>query len=324
MLRSTWRIFSIFATLVTGTVAAAGAETWPTRPVRIIESLPAGVARDNATRTLAQKLSVILRQRVFVENRPGAGGRIAASAAAKAAPDGYTFIMMGTAELAITRHLLVLPYDIERDFTPVSMVAEVPVALVVRPSLPVATLAELIAYAKAHPDELTYGSTGQGLFLHLNGALLASSAGIQIRHIPYLQGSPFTDLLGGHVDMVIDALQATYQNALAGKLRALAITGNHRARVMPSLPTFAEAGLPTYDVHGFYGLLAPKGTPDAITARLRAAISEAVKDPALQFQLGDPVGATIYASSSEEFAKRIQSESERWGAVIRANNIKIQ
>ena len=232
--------------------------------------------------------------------------------------------MMGTAELAIIRHLYALPYDIERDFTPVSMVAEVPVALVVRPSLAVNTLADFIAYAKAHPDELTYGSTGPGLFLHLNGALLASRAGIRLRHIPYLQGSPFTDLLGGHVDMVIDALQPTYENVKVGKLRALALTGNRRAKVLPDLPTFAEAGLPAYDVHGFYGLLAPRGTPDAIIKRLREAVAEAVKDPAVQFQLGEPVGASIYASSPDEFAKRIQSESARWGDVIRANDIKIQ
>ena len=317
------RILCVLAALAIWT-ATAQAESWPTRPVRIIESLPAGVARDNATRTLAQKLSAILGQRVFVENRPGAGGRTAGSAAAKAAPDGYTFIMMGTAELAITRHLYDLPYDIERDFIPVTMVAQVPVALVVRPSLPVASLAEFIAYAKAHPDELTYGSTGPGLFLHLTGALFASNAGIRLRHIPNLRGSPFTDLLGGHVDMVIDVLQPTYENVRAGMLRALAQTGKHHVAVLPDLPTFAEAGLPAYDVHGFYGLLAPKGTPDAILARLRDAIAEAVKDPAVRFQLGEPVGTLIYASSSEEFAKRIQSESDRWGDVIRANGIKVQ
>lgn len=303
---------------------AARAEPWPTGPVRIIESLPPGVARDGATRVLANKLSAILAQQVFVENHPGAAGRTAAGVAAKAAPDGYTFIMMGTAELAIIRHLYKLDYNIERDFEPVSLVASVPVALVVRPTLPVKTLGEFISYAKSHPDDLTYGSTGPGLFLHLNGALLAAKAGIKLRHVPYGKGSPFADLLGGHVDMVIDALQPTYQNILDGKLRGIALTGDHRAKLLPDLPTFAEAGLPGFDVHGFYGLLAPKGTPSAIISKLRDAIAEAVKDPNVQFQLGDPVGATTAASSPGEFAQRIRRESESWGEVIRVNKITVE
>jgi tripartite-type tricarboxylate transporter receptor subunit TctC len=300
------------------------AQQWPTGPIRILESLPAGVARDNATRILAQKLSTILGQQVLVENRPGAAGRTAGLAAAKAKPDGYTFIMMGTSELAIIRHLYKLDYDIDYDFEPVSMVAEVPVALVVRASLPVRTLAEFIAYAKTHRNQLTYGSTGPGLFLHLNGALFARDAGINLRHIPYLQGSPFTDLLGGHVDMVIDALQPTYENILAGKLRGLALSGGHRAKVLPDLPTFAEAGLPAYNVHGFYGLLAPRGTPAQIIKSLQEAVAQALKDPAVQFQLGDPVGATTAASTPAEFASRIRQESDRWGNVVHANNINLE
>ncbi len=303
---------------------SAAAENWPSGPVRIIESLPAGVARDNATRVLAQKLSELLGQQVFVENRPGAAGRTAAVVAAKAAPDGYTFIMMGTSELAIIPHLYHLAYDVDRDFELVSMVATVPVALVVRSSLPVNSLGEFVAYAKAHPGELTYGSTGPGLFLHLNGALLSDRAAVRLRHIPYLQGNPFTDLLGGHVDMVIDALQPTYENIRAGKLRGLALTGERRAPVLPDLPTFVEAGLPGFDVHGFYGLLAPKGTPQPIITRMQQVIAEALKDPAVQFQLGAPMGATTAASTPAEFAAEIRRERERWGAVIHANGVKIQ
>jgi tripartite-type tricarboxylate transporter receptor subunit TctC len=319
---------TIYSVLLGAFVAAAlpltvRAQKWPSAPVRIIESLPAGVARDNATRILSQKLTSILGQQFVVENRPGAAGRTAGAAAAKAAPDGATFIMMGTSELAIVRHLYALTYDIDRDFDPVTMVATVPVALVVRASLPVKTLVELIAYANAHPDELTYGSTGPGLFLHLNGALLSAKAGIKLRHIPYQQGNPFTDLLGGHVDMVIDALQPTYEKIKAGNLRGIAVTGDHRTKVLSDLPTFAEAGLPGFDVKGFYGLLAPKGTPPAIIARLHNAVAEALKDPEVQFQLGDPVGAVTAASTPEDFAKYIRQETDRWGEVIRANNIKL-
>jgi tripartite-type tricarboxylate transporter receptor subunit TctC len=313
----------VIAALVAQFSAARG-QDWPQRQVRILESLPAGVARDNVTRVVAQKLSTILGQQVLVENRPGAAGRTAGLAAAKSTPDGYTFIMMGTAELAIIRHLYSLPYDIDQDFEPVTLIATVPVAPVVRPSLPVKTLGEFIAYARSHPDQLTYGSTGPGLFLHLTGALLASTAHIGLRHIPYQQGNPFTDLLGEHIDMVIDALQPTYENIIAGKLRGLALTGEHRAKVLPDLPTFSEAGLADYNVQGFYGLLAPKGTPSAIIQRMQQAVAEAVKDPAVQFQLGDPVGATIVASSPAGFAAQIRQASERWGNVIRANDIKLQ
>jgi tripartite-type tricarboxylate transporter receptor subunit TctC len=298
-------------------------EDWPAKPIRIIESLPAGVARDNRTREVAEKLTGILHQQVIVENRPGAAGRIAGDAAAKAAGDGITFIMMGTAETSITRHLYQLPYDIDRDFVPVSMIERLAVVPVIKASLPAANLGEFIAYAKAHPGEVTYGSTGTGLFLHLNGLLLGKAAGIELRHIPYTQSSPFTDLLGGHIDTVVDVIAPTLPNVRAGRLRALAVTGEHRLKELPEVPTFAEAGLPSYNVYGFYGLLAPKGTPSPIVARMQNAIETVLADESLRAKWEGQGGHPI-ASSSAEFADRIARESARWGDVVRANRIKVE
>jgi tripartite-type tricarboxylate transporter receptor subunit TctC len=301
----------------------AQAQEWPAKPIRIIESLPPGVARDTVTRVIAEKLSAALPQRVFVENRPGGGGRIAGLAAAQAAPDGYTFLMVGIGEAAIIRHLYNLPYDIDRDFVAVSQILSVPVALVVRPLLPAKTVADLVAYARQHPDELTYGSTGAGLFLHLNGLLFAKSMGIALRHIPYVQGNPFSDLLGGHIDMVFDALIPTIENVKAGRLRALAITGEHRLSALPDLPTFAELGFASYNPYGIVGLLAPKATPNSIVVRMPKAISDVLQEPELR-RLWESQGNVLIGSTSIEFAARVRSESDRWREIIGANNIRVE
>jgi tripartite-type tricarboxylate transporter receptor subunit TctC len=179
----------------------------------------------------------------------------------------------------------------------------------------------LIEYAKAHPGKLTYGSTGNGLFLHLNGVLFAAITGTELRHIPYLQGSPFTDLLGGHIDMVVDALPPTMENIKAGRLRALALSSDRRVPGLPDVPTFAESGFPAFTVHGAYGLAAPKGTPEAIIARMQKAITQVVQDRALREQWESQGGMPI-ASSPAEFAARLRADDELWGRVIRENRIR--
>jgi tripartite-type tricarboxylate transporter receptor subunit TctC len=296
-----------------------GAQGWPAKSIRILESLPAGVARDNRTRMVAQKLSAILNQQVFVENRPGAGGRFAGLAAVQSPPDGYTFIMVGNTEV-IAKHVFDMPFDVIRDFEPISLIEVLPVALVVRPSLEVMSLSELVNYAKAHPGELTFGSTGTGQFLHLNGVLFSNITGTQLRHIPYLQGSPFADLLGGHIDMIIDALAPTIENIKAARLRALAVSSERRVPGLPEVRTFTESGWPSFDVHGAYGLAAPKGTPEIVIARMQAAISQVVQDPELR-QQWESQGGKPTASTPVEFATRLQNDSERWGRIIRENRI---
>jgi tripartite-type tricarboxylate transporter receptor subunit TctC len=294
---------------------------WPIRPVRIIETFPAGVARDNRTRVIADKLSAMLPHRVYVENRPGASGRIGLGIAAKSAPDGYTFAMIGPGDL-ISRHLFELPYDIERDFDAVSMVEILPVVAVARSSLPVGNIAELLRYANEHPGELKYGSPGVGSFHHMNGTLFASLTGTPLRHIPYGQGNPGTDLLAGHIDLVFDALPPWLENIRAGRLRALATTGENRSGVLPGVPTFRESGLAVYDVYALYGVVAPKGTPRSIIAKFQTALSKVVHEPNL-FGRWSEEGGNPVASTSAEFAARIHSESERWANVIRFNGIKV-
>jgi len=311
------------ASVMPGVWQFAQAQEWPAKPIKIIESFAAGVARDARTRVIAEKLTGILGQQVYVENRPGAAGRIAAQAAVSATPDGYTFNMMGATDF-MAKYLYNLSYDPERDLVPVSMIETLPAALIVRASLPAKSVAELISYAKDHPGELTYGSTGPGGWFHVNALLFSSITHINLRHIPYGQGSPVTDLLGDHIDMVFDAASAIYlENLKAGRLRTLAITGENRVSTLPDVPTFIESGVSAYDAFALYGMFAPKGTPESIILKMQHAILQMLQEPTLRrlwiSEGGNPVGST-----SAEFAARIRSVSERWRSVIRANNIKLE
>lgn len=310
------------ASVVPGVWQAARAEEWPTKPIRIIESFPAGVARDARTRVIAEKLSGVLGQQVYVENRPGAGGRIGLQAAVSAPPDGYTFNTFGANDI-LAKYLYNLPYEPERDLVPVTLIETLPIVVVVRASLPARSLGELISYAKEHPGEMTYGSTGAGSFFHLNALEFMNLTDVNLRHVPYGQGNLMGDLLGGHIDMVFDAVPAYLENLRAGKLRALALTGEKRATALPDVPTFIEIGIRGYDRFATFGLAAPKGTPEPIIAKMQKAVSQIVQEPALRRQWisegTNPVGST-----SAEFAAVLRSLSERWGKIVRANNLKIE
>jgi tripartite-type tricarboxylate transporter receptor subunit TctC len=203
------------------------------------------------------------------------------------------------------------------------MTEKVPVALVVRASLPAKSLAELISYANDHPDELTFGSTGAGLFFHVNALLFSKLAHVKLRHVPYAQENPANDLLGGHIDMVFDALPQWLGNIQASRLRALAVTGEHRVASLPDVPTFAESGLVTYDPEGWAGLLAPKGVPQPIIDKMQVAIAQVMREPAIQERFIRD-GAYPVGSTAGEFETHIRSESERWGEIIRENNLRIE
>jgi tripartite-type tricarboxylate transporter receptor subunit TctC len=312
----------VFASVAPGTGQMARAEGWPAKSIRLIESFPAGVARDARTRVIAERLSAALGQPVYVENRPGAGGRIGAQAAVNAPPDGYTFSMLGISDI-ISKHLYDLPYDVERDLVPVSMVETLPVVLIVSPSLPVKNLGELIGRAKSRPGEMTYGSSGAGSFFHVNALQFSNVTNTDLKHVPYGQGSLMSDLIGGHIDMVFDAVPVYLESLKAGKLRALALTGERRALAMPDVPTFAESGVPTYDPFALYGIAAPKGTPPAIITKMQEAVSQIMHEPNLHRQWlsegGNPVGST-----SAEFAARLRNESQRWSNIVRTNHLRVE
>jgi tripartite-type tricarboxylate transporter receptor subunit TctC len=296
---------------------------WPSKAIRIIEPFPPGFGRDPRSRQIAEKLTGIFGQQVYVENRPGAAGRIAGQAVVSAAPDGYTFNMMGTTDL-LTKYLYRLSYDLERDLVPVSMIQTVPGVILVRPSLPAKTLMEFIGLAKAHPGELTYGTTGPGSWLHVSALLFSGITGTSFRHVPYGQGSPITDIMGGHIDILFDALNPQYiENVKGQNFRILAVTGRNRVIAFPDVPTFTESGVPEYDSSAITGMFAPKGTSEPIIVKMQTAISQMLQDEALRRQWiaegGEPIGST-----PAEFRARIRSESERWGKIIRVNNIKVE
>jgi tripartite-type tricarboxylate transporter receptor subunit TctC len=231
--------------------------------------------------------------------------------------------MMGTTDI-LTKHLYKLSYDMERDLVPVTMIKTAPAGLIVRPSLAVKSIRELIGHAREHPGEMTYGSTGAGGFLHVNALLFSSITSTKFGHVPYANGSPVTDVLGGHIDLIFDGIGPAYlENIRAGKLHALAVTGEQRVGTLPDVPTFIESGVPAYDPYILYGMFAPKGAPEAAILKMQSAISQILQEPALRRRWANE-GGTPVGSTSADFAARIHSESARWGKVIRANNITLE
>jgi tripartite-type tricarboxylate transporter receptor subunit TctC len=290
--------------------------------VRFIVPSAAGGGTDIIARAVSLKLSEALGQQFVVDNRPGAGQMIGIELAAKAPPDGHT-ILMAASTLAINPVMYKkVPYDPLRDFAPVTQAASLPNVLVVHPSLPVNSLAELIAYAKARPGELNFASAGIGTSPQMSIELLKSMAGIDMVHIPYKGTAPgVVDLLAGQVKVMAPNVLTALPHIKSGKLRALAVTSGKRSRALPEIPTVAEAGLPGYDSTQWYGVLAPAGTPREIVARLHGEIVRALRDPEVGKRL-EADGAEAVGSSPEEFSAFIRSETEKWAKVARAAGIK--
>jgi tripartite-type tricarboxylate transporter receptor subunit TctC len=270
----------LFAVLLLAVSQPAFADTYPSKPVRMIVGLAPGGATDIMARTLAPALSEELGQPVVVDNRPGAAGSIGASIAAKSPPDGYTLFL---ASSSFTSNAVLEKngaYDPLRDFEPISNIASAPFLLVVRSTLPVSSVQELIAYAKAHPGKLNYASSGIGSTAHLSGELLKRAAGIDMTHIVYRGAGPaLADVLGGQVDLMFASMVSSLHHAKSGKLKALAVTSAHRSRVVPEFPTVAEAGVPSFEMVGYFGLLAPAHTPASIVETVHAAVSRAIQRP---------------------------------------------
>jgi tripartite-type tricarboxylate transporter receptor subunit TctC len=305
-------------------LAAAQAPDYPTKSVRIVVPFPPGGTTDILARSVAQKLSEAWGQQVIVDNRPGAGGNIGSDLVAKAPPDGYTLLMGTVGTHAINPSLYAkMPYDHVRDFTPVVLVAGVPNVLVVNPGLPVHSVQELIAYAKANPGKLNFASSGNGTSIHLSGELFKTMTGVQMTHVPYKGSAPaLTDLLGGQVQLMFDNLPSSLQFIKAGSLRPLAVTSAARSAALPDLPTLAESGLPGFEASSWFGLLAPARTPKPIVAKIVAAVDAWLETGDAKDKLKSQ-GAIAMGGSSEAFEKHIATETEKWAKVVKASGAHV-
>ena len=295
---------------------SARADAYPSRPVRLIVGVVAGGANSTVARLIAQSLSERLGQQVVVENRPGAGGNVAAEAVAHAAPDGYTLLFVSSAN-AIGASLNEKPgYDFVRDIAPVASLVHGPLIMVVNPSFPATTVPEFIAYAKAHPGEINMASAGVGNTTHLVGELFMMLTDTRLTHVPYRGGAPaVTDLLAGQVQIYFDGISGSLEHVRTGRLRGLAVTSTTRAAVLPEVPSLGEF-VPGYDATGWYGVGAPRGTPVEIVDRLNTETNAGLADPRLAARLAD-LGYASFASSPAEFGQFITQETEKWAKVVR-------
>jgi tripartite-type tricarboxylate transporter receptor subunit TctC len=323
LLRATAMLAGI-AAIALAQPAAAQAPAYPTKAIRLVVPFPPGGATDILARNVAQKLSETWGQRVVVDNRPGAGGNIGSELVAKAAPDGYTLEMGTVGTHAINASLYSkMPYDHVKDFAPIILVAGVPNVLVVNPSLPVNSVQELIAYAKANPGKLNFASSGPGTSIHLSGELFKVMAGVQMTHVPYKGSAPaLQDLLGGQVQLMFDNLPPSLPQIKGGKLRALAVTSLTRAPALPDVPTIAESGLPGFEASSWFGILAPASTPPAIIAKVNAEVAKWLASPEGKDKLA-AIGANAGGGSPEDFARHIQAETAKWAKVVKESGAKV-
>jgi tripartite-type tricarboxylate transporter receptor subunit TctC len=304
--------------------AVAGAQDWPSKPVRFVVPYPPGGGTDVIARILQQRLSEALGQPLVIDNRGGAGGALGTEIVAKSAPDGYTFLLTLSSH-TINPLLYKLNYDVEKDFTPVSLIVSVPQLIAANPASPIKSMQDLVASAKTAPGKLSFASVGNGTPSHIAGELLKLKTGIDILHVPYKGGGPaVTDAIGGQVPVAIVSAPAAISHVKAGKLRGLAVTTLKRSPGAPEIPTVAEAlNIPDYEVDSWYAMFAPAKTPAPIVARMQKEIARVVQLPEIRQKLieqgGDPVGGT-----SEELERVVKSELKKWTEVIQAAKIKLE
>lgn len=301
----------------------SGAQLYPSKPVRLIIPSSPGGPIDIIGRSLAQGLSMRFGQSVLVDNRPGATGIIAADMLAKSAPDGYTIMLAaGTFSTTAAFHPK-LPYDPAKDFAPISQVAMLPLVVLIHPSLPVNSIGELISYTRSNPGKVFFGSSGNAGPSHLAGEVFKSMAGVNIVHVPYKGTSPaMADLMAGHIQMMFDAVTTAVPQARAGKVKALAVTSPKRLRGIPDVPTVAEAGLPGYEAVTWVGILAPRGTPPEVVARLHSEITRSLQSTEISQEIA-AVGAEVIGNTPDQFSENIRLEIEKWSKLARETNIKI-
>lgn len=322
-MKTTIRCFGA-ALLSVAALATAQAQGYPNKPVRLIVPYPAGGTTDIIARVAAQQLSERLKQPFVVENKGGANGAIGSAEVARAPADGYT-LLMGTASTHGINSAVYksLPYDAVKDFAPVTIVASTPNIIAVHPSVPAKNLQELLALARAQPGKLNYGSTSLGGSPHMSAELLKMMAHVDMLHVPYKGAAPMlTDLMGGQVQVGFDNLPSTINFVRSGKVRAIAVTTAQRWPGAPEIPTVAESGVPGYEVSGWFGLLAPAGTPPAVLKTIQQAIAEAVKQPEVNKQMLD-LGALPVANTPEAFAALVQADVAKWREVVKSTGVKL-
>lgn len=303
--------------------ARAQAPEWPSRPVRFIVPYPPGGPTDIMGRIIAQAVQGPLGQPFVVENRAGANGLIGSEQAARAAPDGSTFLVNASAHVIVPHLTPNMPIDVLADFAPVTNIAAVPLWLVVNPALPVRSVSDFIAYARANPGKIAYASSSQGGAPHLAGELFKLMTETDLVHVPYRGSGPAgQDLIAGTVQAMFDSVPASAGAVRDGRLRALGVTTRNRIAPFPDLPTIAEAGVPGYEISTWYGIWAPARTPPAIIARLQQAVASAARNPETRARF-DALGAEPVADSPEDYARFVRAEFDRWGKLVRDARIKL-
>jgi tripartite-type tricarboxylate transporter receptor subunit TctC len=321
-LRRTLLAFVAVAFFALPALCAAQAPAWPSKPIRFVVPFAAGGVADVVVRAVTPKLAEALGQPVIVENKGGAGGTLGTEVVAHAAPDGYTFVTPAASHTTTPKLYPKLGFDPVKDFVGVTQIARVPYLLVVNKSVPATTVQQFIAYAKANPGKLMYGSAGNGSSNHLAGELFESMSGTDMLHVPYKGSAPaLIDVIAGHINFMFDAVNTSVQHIKAGEIKPLGIGTLQRSKLMPDVPTIAESGLPGFEAVTWVGVLAPAGTPKEIVERLNREIVKVLHLPEVQERLSGQ-GAEPVGSSPQEFDAYVRAEIDKWGEVIRKANIR--
>ena len=317
-----WMSSVLVGMLIGAAAGIAVAQDYPNKPIRFIVPYPPGGGTDVVARILTEPLTNALGQPIIIDNRGGAAGNVGTDIAAKAPADGYNILFTLSSHTINPKLYPKLPFDVEKDFVPISLAAMIPQILVVHPSVPANSVQELIAYAKAQPGKLNYASVGTGSPGHIAGELFKLKTGVDIVHVPYKGGGPaVTDTIGGQVQMLFVSMPAAWQHVKSGRLKAIAVTSDKRSVAAPDVPTFLESGVPDYVVNSWYGALAPAKTPPAALAKLQAAFAQVLQNPQIKEKLLLQ-GAEATPSTPAEFDRIIRDELAKWDYVIRAANIK--
>jgi tripartite-type tricarboxylate transporter receptor subunit TctC len=319
LLLATVAVLSVWS----GLVGRVEAQTYPNHVITMVIPFAPGGSTSIVGRVIADRMGQLLGQNIILDHRPGAGGTVGTKYVSKSDPDGYTLLLGYTGTLAIGPSLYKeVGYDPRKDFSPIGMIGNAPSAVVVHPSFPVKSIPELIAYAKANPGKVNFGSAGVGSVNHITGEYFARSAGITLVHIPYKGTGPaLTDLLGGHIPMALAPIPPVHANVEAGALRALAVTGKNRSSLMPDVPTIAEMGLSGFEASLYYGLVAPPGTPKPIVDKLNTALRDALASDEVKKQLGAD-GTEITPGTPEDYADFIDKDEKKWSELVKASGVE--